>query len=124
MKQIKFITVILFYLLNCSSKDVVEDKPVSKQVDIFPLSSWSAYQGIMKWKDAIKKCTGLGMRLPTMEELNTVYSTKVTESWGKDGTNYWSSTEASEDIVYYYNIINGVAGGTIKSSDLRVRCIH
>lgn len=30
---------------------------------------WSAYQGLMYWNDAKKKCASIGMRLPTRGEL-------------------------------------------------------
>ena len=58
------------------------------------------------WNDAIAKCKGLGngWRLPTSDELNKLYNNKNKIGGFKSGwldDFYWSSTEASENLVYY-----------------------
>jgi hypothetical protein len=54
--------------------------------------NWGPYMGVMEWGQANAKCRSMGMRLPTFDELRTVYLSGLTESWQKDGYEYWSSS--------------------------------
>jgi hypothetical protein len=47
--------------------------------------------GAWSWSDANSKCSSLGMRLPSIEELKAAYKSGVTKSWNGN-YHYWSST--------------------------------
>jgi hypothetical protein len=84
--------------------------------------TWSEFQGIMNWKDAKKKCSSIGMQLPTIEELNAAYAAKVTESWKTDGYLYWSSTNVSDDSAYVLGTLSGSNDPVNHSVNRYVRC--
>jgi hypothetical protein len=54
--------------------------------------TWSEYLGFMTWNEANSKCKEIGMRLPTIYELQDTYKSGIINSWQKDGTYFWSST--------------------------------
>ena len=62
------------------------------------------------WDDAMKACADLedgGWRLPTRDELNTLYKNK--EKIGGFGDHlYWSSEEYDSDMTWYQNFYNGI----------------
>lgn len=89
-------------------------------------SSWSEYQGEKTWYEANTKAKELGMRLPTLAELETAYDYEVTKSWKADGINYWTSKEvsASESEAYYFNIDNGKSFQGLTKIKYHVRCIR
>ena len=90
-------------------------------------SRWSDYQGRMNWKDAIKKCASIGMRLPTRKELMTAHRAKATEYWKTDWEKsyawYWTSEEHSADIAYSFIIDDGRDYYFLKEDHWHVRCI-
>jgi formylglycine-generating enzyme required for sulfatase activity len=85
---------------------------------------WSEYQGYMNWEDAKKKCASIGMRLPTIEELESAYKSGVTESWKTDGYNYWSSTPVGDDRAYNLSINYGDSDDRYRGVVNRVRCLR
>ena len=81
----------------------------------------------MKWEDAKKACRNLGSgwRLPTKEELNTLYLNK--DKIGVFANNiYWSSTEDENDnnYVWHQSFDNGHQYGTGKGATYYVRAIR
>ncbi len=85
---------------------------------------WSAYQGVMNWEDAKKKCASIGMRLPTIEELKAAYAAGITESWKTDGNYYWSSTPVGDDRAYLLDIRFGNSYDNFRVSKHTVRCLR
>lgn len=102
-------TQIFFLIFSCATSKTVENPSVLSeepiQTDAVP--KWSAYQGFDDFLNAKKKCKSIGMRLPTIEELKSAYRSKITKSWDKDSSYYWSSTPAGKDKYYYFYIYNG-----------------
>lgn len=83
------------------------------------LHGWNNY-----WAGARDKCISLGMRLPTLAELNTMYLNKV--AIGGFGTSwYWSSTEYSgTDGAWVEKFSDGSQGYTYRdTSGYKVRCV-
>ena len=81
----------------------------------------------MNWEDAKKACKrlGSGWRLPTKEELNTLYLNK--DKIGVFANNiYWSSTENENDNNYawHQNFNNGNQYGTGKGATYYVRAVR
>lgn len=71
------------------------DKIIGKPIKIGDLQiAQHDFPEPLKWKDGIKACKELGdgWRLPTKDELNTLYKNKK-KIGGFDGGEYWSSTE-------------------------------
>ncbi len=66
-------------------------------------SDWSNYKGKMPWKDALKKCKKLGMRLPTIEEFEAAYKNGVTKRWKEQGI-YYLDFRAFRFDVYFGDI--------------------
>ncbi len=98
----------------------IEEKEQSKPTP--ETVNWSNDQGQMNWKDANANCAGLGMRLPTVNELTAAYKSGVMKSW--EGTWYWSSEQFSDDRASSFYIYNGFNNGHRKDYDNYVRCIR
>ncbi|EOQ97038.1 hypothetical protein LEP1GSC195_1857 [Leptospira wolbachii serovar Codice str. CDC] len=47
------------------------------------------------------------MRVPTIEELKLAYKSKITKSWDKYFSYYWSSTPAGQERYYYLYTYDG-----------------
>ncbi|MBK6607412.1 MAG: caspase family protein [Leptospiraceae bacterium] len=90
--------------------------------------TWSAYQGAMNWHNAKSKCAGLGMRLPTKDELVALY--KSGASWRNAGCSdgicaYWSSTEYSAEGAYTVSMNSGSVSSYGKDHSYNdVRCVR
>ncbi|HMV79160.1 MAG TPA: hypothetical protein PL048_05570 [Leptospiraceae bacterium] len=85
---------------------------------------WSEDQGYMNWKDAMKKCGSIGMRLPKPQELKEAYAAGITESWKSDARYYWSSERSKEDNwIKFFNIYTGITGSNFETSYHKVRCL-
>ena len=65
-------------------------------------------EGKMTWEDAMKACADLGdgWRLPTKDELNTLYQNKD-KIGGFADYGYWSSTELDNDYAWLQYFFNG-----------------
>ncbi len=85
---------------------------------------WSEYQGYLNWEDAKAKCASIKMRLPTIEELRKAYVDKVTESWKKDSSVYWSSTPVGDDRAYGLDIFYGDSYDFGRTFVSLVRCLR
>ena len=60
-----------------------------------------------------------GWRLPTIDELKTIYEAKVIT----EGT-YWSSTEYISNNAWYYSFSNGYSYNLNKNTTYRVRAVR
>ena len=107
---------------DCSKKSVTPIIP--KKKEITGGGKWSEYQGEMNWYMAKATCESIGMRLPTIEELKLAYTSKLTESWKKNGYNYWSSTPTGGDRAYGFTIIDGNSYDFDSNIPDSVRCIQ
>jgi hypothetical protein len=121
----------MFYFIACTSTPeeatahkIPENKPVISESTKANSSKFSDYMGAMKWESAREKCASLKMRLPTIDELAKAHAEKVTESWKKDGTFYWTSEQSSDGSAYYFYIHLGTNEVLLKGYNLLVRCIR
>ena len=135
--------------IKCFSTDKIQKIdiyaiPVSIQVS---KKEWSGFFSEMSWNDAKAKCSNIGMRLPTIDELRFAPRLK----WGKDaqrksekesGNNdideslisdmdletYWSSKEIGDKAYWVTGFGPGVSGDEIgnelKTNTNSVRCIR
>jgi hypothetical protein len=81
----------------------------------------------MKWDEAKKVCEilGDGWRLPTADELNTLYQNKVTIGGFRDNLYpYWSSTEFDTSNAFYQYFLNGNQDYWNKNYSVFVRVIR
>ena len=111
---LKLFTVLcLFILISCGSslerpksntdyKNII-GKPI--KIGNLEIAQYD-YPEVMYWEDAKKACEALGQgwRLPTKDELNSLYLSKD-KIGGFAGNYYWSSTEDIDD-----NMTNGNYG--------------
>ncbi len=84
--------------------------------------TWSRYVGNMDWNSANAKCKSIGMRLPTMDELKAAYNVGITESWKKDGFNFWSSTPYDAVGYYLLDVYDGGTRSDYRNGNRGVRC--
>jgi hypothetical protein len=83
----------------------------------------------MNWNEAKKVCSGLGegWRLPTKEELNTLYKNAVAIG-GFESSYYWSSKENTSGgnlaEVWSQNLVDGRQVLGVKSPNLSVRAVR
>ncbi len=85
--------------------------------------------GIMQWNSAKKACANLVLngysdwRLPSKEELNSLYVYKDTIG-GFVNSFYWSSTENNNNNAWKQHFNNGARGSMRKSYKHRVRAVR
>jgi tetratricopeptide (TPR) repeat protein len=84
------------------------------------INAWSDFMGYKNWNDANNACAGIGMRLPTIDELKAAYNSGINNSW-KKASIYWSSTP-SDTERYYIFVSWGLPGGEDRSHRVGVRC--
>ena len=83
---------------------------------------YSGYMGKMNWDDAYEKCKSLGMRLPTLGELEDSYKAGITKSWIEDGDDYWSSTPYDAERYYNFRVNSGYSRDYRRGVNIDVRC--
>ncbi len=83
---------------------------------------WSEYLGFMNWNEADSKCKEIGMRLPTIYELQDAYRLGITNSWQKDGTYFWSSTLTEVNSYLAVGTYLGSLDVYYSSDENNVRC--
>lgn len=114
----KFKIILITLILPCISNLFPKAKTKEKTI------KWSDYQGKMNWNDAKTKCLEIGMRLPSLEELKTAYTAKVTEDWKTDGKHYWSSKTYGDENANIFLINEGVSLLFSRNFTYHVRCIR
>jgi hypothetical protein len=123
MKKVLFFPMLLFFCF-CFAQDakVIIGKPIKignllvAQND-FPIG--------MMWDDANKTCAALGdgWRLPTKDELDTMYINKD-KIGGFSNNFYWSSKESENYLACYQYFSNGFQNFLNKSSTFFVRAVR
>jgi hypothetical protein len=83
------------------------------------------FPNYMKWEDAKKACENLGRgwRLPTKEELNTLYLNKD-KIVGFAGDYYWSGSEDNSDYAWRQGFEGGKQESSYKEGDYYVRAVR
>ena len=77
------------------------------------------------WAGAIKQCTAQGMRLPSKEELSTIYQNRATISGLSLTIYYWSALEDSEWEAWgQYFGAAGWKNPTSKNYGAKARCVR
>ncbi len=120
---------------NYYHKDCIETEIKSKLISQDELKAaklkknWSKYMGTMKWKEADAKCKSLGMRLPTISELQVAESAGITSYWKSQYPNwrgmdhsYWSSTPYSKEKYFIQTADELYNSYYPSSAPLAVRC--
>ena len=100
-----------------------ESKNSKKEVNTNS-GSWSEYLGEMDWNIAKSKCASIGMRLPTNDELKAAYTKGLTESWKKDGSDYWSITAYDDNRAFIVSLEGGTSNSYSRDGSFSVRCIR
>lgn len=85
---------------------------------------WSEFQGRMNWYGAKGQCETIGMKLPTVEELKSAYTSGITKSWESDGLFYWSSTLVGENSAKILDIYDGQSYDNLRKDVNYVRCVR
>lgn len=125
-----FISYIrLFYLLSIiliqiSCSHSVQETPLSPETKTttVQIGSFFSFQERMNWKMAVQKCTEQKMRLPSREELISVYRSDQRNDWIQEGPTYWTSDEKSRENAFYINMKTGYTGYLFKSFPYSVKC--
>jgi len=79
----------------------------------------------MNWSTANLTCSGLGGRVPSIEEINSLYLAQGSTHPGFQNWLYMSNTgyPGWPDSVYCFDMRNGTLGRIYKTSSVYVRCI-
>lgn len=119
---------------ECEDKgDVWNGIDCKKKKSVTPVipddGKWSSYQGKMNWYDARAKCESIGMRLPTIGELDLAYTTGITKTWNETGFfiagyAFWTSEGSSEGGIRAFGVNDGTDSIYNGSEDLLVRCFR
>lgn len=87
---------------------------------------WSDYLGRMNILDAVVQCRALGMRLPTIGEMNREYEAGIIAGWGRSNALYWTGTRAT-DRERVYKVIDSDYGYNYDQDEFKiydVRCMR
>ncbi|MDR1326800.1 MAG: prepilin-type N-terminal cleavage/methylation domain-containing protein [Heliobacteriaceae bacterium] len=94
----------------------------SPDISYDPLGSKNSYCANNYWAGAKKHCADIGMRLPTMSELNSLVSSA--SQLGMSHTlSHWSSEEYDANSVRFMNLPNGDKSYTAKINSIFMRCV-
>jgi len=115
MKKLLIIPMLFACYMGMCQASVI-GKPIRLQK--FEIAQYDFIEE-MNWKDAKAACAklGKGWRLPTQDELNTMYVYKY-KIGGFDGFGYWSSTVVNKDIAW----LQGFAYGSQYQDSKDGRC--
>lgn len=112
----------LLFSIRCA--DSVQERPLSLETpktDV-RIGSILTVEGRMNWNMAVQKCTELNARLPSREELISVYESEERNRWIQEGPSYWTSQEKSAENAFYLNMKTGYIGYLFKSFPYSVKC--
>jgi len=76
----------------------------------------------MTWVNGNEKCSNLGMRLPTIDELKEAHDTGIWVSWYIHSKYYWSSIPDDADKYYVLDISDNKAFRFDRTKFVNVRC--
>ena len=69
-------------------------------------------------------CDSIDARLPTIDELECMYTNRASFGNNFGASYYWSSTEDSEPNARYVSFISGSSHDSNKTADYYVRCVR
>jgi hypothetical protein len=110
-RVINWIPVVAKYMpangLRSTTDSSIDSPPLLRigNLEIYP----NDFPTTMEWIEAKEACNALGdgWRLPTKEELNTLYQNRKNIG-GFDSVNYWSSTEFAYMYAWKQNFFTGI----------------
>lgn len=127
MKLFFKLAMIVFFIAKCA---MTPTKPDKLNLNANLASSWSKYQGKMHWDDAKGICESKGMRLPSLEEMNTAARSGLFQDWQADvkGDRYaffWVYEKYPNGMVLVVSLFGGVTDMPRKVYDgQHFRCIR
>jgi len=121
MKKLLIIPMLFACYMGMCQSSVI-GKPIRLQK--FEVAQYDFIEE-MNWKDAKAACAklGKGWRLPTQDELNTMYVYKYKIGGFVSGI-YWSSAETNNDSEVIQNFSNGLRDYNDKSYKCNVRAVR
>lgn len=115
IKGILLIFIVLSSFVSINSQ--------STKKNINPLKWSDELAERINWYDAALQCDKMGMRLPTIKEMDNAYKSGITNEW-KYGL-YWTSEEKPKDsnraFAYYFDFKK--AYDDPKSNNINARCV-
>ena len=127
MKYISTLIILILFSFISSAQGSNDPKLIiGKTIKIGNLEvAQNDFPKGMKWEDAKKACENLGRgwRLPTKEELNTLYLNKD-KIGGFADNNYWSSTEDDDSYAWFQYFGYGTQDHLDKYYALYVRAVR
>lgn len=111
-KIITILVLVLFNKILFGQTNVIGTPRIIGNLEI----AQRDFQLAMSWEDAKNACHGLGKgwRLPTKEELNTMYKFKE-KIGGFSNELYWSVTEKGTDLIWVQGFKFGNQFGSLKN---------
>jgi hypothetical protein len=102
-------------LFRESNQSIVSSESEAKTMVNISNLEWSPYMGRMTWSDAVRECP-MGWRLPTVQELYTLYQNDENGMYNKEY--YWSSSISNYDDHYawYFDFLTGGADSYNKTN--------
>jgi len=73
---------------------------------------------------AREACKAVGGRLPTMTEIQCMYTNRASFGNNFVASNYWSATEINTSLAWYVNMSSGSTNSSSKTSSYYVRCVR
>ena len=134
MKKLLIIPMLIVCFVSYSQTKEINKKltPVNsasiigKSIRIGSLEvAQNDFPDLMKWDDAKKSCAALGSgwRLPTKQELNTLYKNKDKID-GFALYLYWSSEDYMEILAWYHNFAHDIQAVEYKFNTYSVRAVR
>lgn len=114
--------ILFFLFVAISIKGYSQESVIVKAIGLEVMKN---DLGKMSWDEAVKICkkSGVGWRLPTIEELKKIYTHK--DLIGNfNGSYYWSSTEYYFYRAYFFLFEYGIDGKDIKEGKYSVRAVR
>jgi hypothetical protein len=106
--------ILILFTVTCSTPPLRRAK-----------GTWSEFQGKYTWEQGANVCKGMGMRLPTLDELKHAYEAKLTKEWKTDGHYYWTETSAFGGGYFVFITHSGNVFYNYKNEDYYlVRCFR
>jgi len=108
-----------------SATNAAKDKNWS--VDGAGVVTWDTVNNgsTQNWDNAVAGCAGIGKKMPSFEQLKSLYDTHVTTPPGFTADLYWSGTAvpSGTNTAYRVYLSTGVVGSSAKSGPYNVRCV-
>ena len=128
MKRFSYTCILALILLFSFSKSSAQSSIIGNPIKIGSIEvAQYDFPNRMKWDDANRTCLNLGegWRLPTKDELNTLYKNKNQIGNLQDPyLAYWSSTEINNNIAWYGVMKDGFTRSTEKFYESGVRAVR